>query len=328
MPQPTHNQVHVNRPLTNISIAYVQDADMFAYLRMFPAVPVESKSDTYFIFRKGDAKRDELQPRAPGTESAGSGFNVDQGTYNCVRWDNHIDVADEIRANADDPLDMDMASTTTLTERGMIRQERIFATNYLTTGKWGTDYTGVASSPTGLQFIKWSDYTNSDPVNDVMKARTAIHKATGMRPNKLCLAQDVADILVEHPDIIARVNNGQTTGVAQVAEYADLAKVFRVKEVVVSGAVYNKANEGATPNMDFCAAGVALLAYVADTPALMTPSAGYRFNWRHLAGNTEGLRIKKFRMENLESDRIEIGLATDMKLVGADLGALFSAAID
>lgn len=327
MPQPTHNQVHVNRPLTNISIAYTQASDMFAYRRMFPAIPVDNKSDTYFIFRKGDAKRDELQPRAPGTESAGSGFNVGTATYNCVRWDNHIDVADEIRANADDPLDMDAASTNTLTERGMIRQERIFAVNYLTTGKWGTDYTGVASNPTGTQFIKWSDYTNSDPVGDVQKARTAIHKATGMRPNKLCLAQDVADILVEHPDIIARVNNGQTTGVAQVAEYADLAKVFRVQEVVVSGAVYNKAAEGATPNMDFCAAGVALLAYVASAPALMAPSAGYRFNWRHLAGNTEGLRIKKFRMEALESDRIEIGLATDMKLVGADLGALFSAAI-
>ncbi|MGI4260843.1 hypothetical protein ACR2VJ_27520, partial [Klebsiella pneumoniae] len=132
--------------------------------------------------------------------------------------------------------------------------------------------------------------------------------------------------LVEHPDIIARVWNGQTTGVAQVA-YSDLAKVFRVDEVVVSGAIYNAAEEGAPFSGQFVAAGVALLAYVARTPGLMTPSAGYRFNWRKFAGNGEGLRIKKFRMEQLESDRIEIGMSTDQKVVGADLGALFSAAI-
>lgn len=327
MTQPTKSQVHVNRPLTNISLAYMQEAMQFAYRSMFPAVPVDKSSDSYFIYVKGDAKRDELKPRAPGTESAGSGFNLTTDTYNCKRWDLHDDIADDIRDDADDPINMDSDVTATLTERAMIRQERIFATSYLTTGVWSLDYAGVAASPTGLQFIKWSDYTNSDPVGDVQKARTAIHKATGYRPNKLCLAQDVADTLVEHPDIIARVNNGQTTGVAQVAEYSDLAKVFRVAEVVVSGAVYNKAKEGATPDMDFCAAGVALLAYVNPTPSLRAPSAGYRFNWRKFNGNTEGLRIKKFRMEQLESDRIEIGLSTDMKITGADLGALFSAAI-
>lgn len=326
MTQPTSRQVHVNRPLTNISVAYMQDAAMFAYRSMFPAVPVDKSSDQYFIFDKADAKRDELRARAPGTESAGSGFNLSVATYNCTRWDNHIDVADDIRDNADDPINMDSSVTETLTERGMIRQERIFATNYLATGVWGTDYTGVASGPTGNQFIKWSDYTNSDPVGDVQKARTAIHKATGYRPNKLCLAQDVADILVEHPDIISRVWNGQTTGVAQVA-YSDLARVFRVDEVVVSGAVYNAAEEGAAYNGQFVAAGVALLAYVARNPGLMTPSAGYRFNWRKFAGNAEGLRIKKFRLEALESDRIEIGLSTDQKVVGADLGALFSAVL-
>lgn len=326
MPQPTQNAVHINRPLTNISVAFMQQADMFAYRRMFPAVPVDKKSDSYFIFNLGDSKRDELKPRAPGTESAGSGFGLSDETYNCKRWDLHDDIADDIRDNADDPIDMDQAVTMTLSERGMIRQERIFAANYLTAGVWGTDYTGVASSPTGNQFIKWSDYANSDPVGDIQRARSAIHKSTGYRPNRLCLSQDVADMLVEHPDILDRVSNGQTSGVAQI-EYSDLAKVFRVDEVVVSGAVYNKAKEGAAPDMDFIASGVALLAYVAPVPALMTPSAGYRFNWRKFAGNAEGLRIKKFRMENLESDRVEIAMSTDMKVVAAGLGALFAEAI-
>lgn len=326
MTQPTRSQVHQNKPLTNVSLAYMQSAENFAYAKMFPAVPVDKSSDLYAKFRKADGKRDELRARAPGTEAATSGFNIDWETYNCKRFDNAIDIADDIRNDADDPIDMDKASTETLTERGMIRQEKIFAASALATGVWTVDRQGVASGATGNQFIKWSDYTNSDPVKDIIGASTAIHKATGYRPNKLCLCQDVADVLVEHPDIIARINGGQTTGAA-VVTYGDLARIFRVSEVVVSGAVEEKANEGGTSNMDFIAAGKALLAYVAPTPGLMAPSAGYRFNWRPFGGNNEGLRIKKIRLDALESDRIEIALSTDQKVTGADLGTLFYAAI-
>lgn len=327
MPNPTQSAVHVNRPLTNISVAYMQEAMHFAYRSMFPAVPVDKKSDSYFLFDLGDSKRDELKPRAPGTESAGSGFRLSTDTYNCARWDLHDDIADDIRDNADEPIDMDQAVTATLTERAMIRQERIFAANYLTAGKWAKDYSGVASGAVpGTSFVHWNDYTTSDPAGDVQRAMSDIHKNTGYRPNRICMAQDVADALVEHPDVIDRVNSGQTSGLAQV-DYTDLAKYFRVKDVVISGAVYNKAKEGEAINMDYIAAGVMLLAYVAPAPALMTPSAGYRFNWRKFAGNTEGLRVKKFRMEHLESDRVEIGLSVDMKLVGASLGALFSSVL-
>lgn len=327
MGNPTKQQVHVNRPLTNISVAYTQQADMFAFMRMFPAVPVDKSSDSYFIFDKADSKRDDLKPRAPGTEASGSGFRIGTADYNCKRYDNKEDIPDDIRADADDPLDLDSATTLILTERGLIRQESIFATNYLSaTSGWATKWTGNAAAGAN-QVIFWNDYTNSDPVADVAKAITTVHKATGYRPNKMCVSQDVADVLINHPDIIARVWNGQTPGQAAIVEYTDLARVFRVKEFVVSGAVYNSAEEGATYVGDFIAKKVCLLAYVAPTPSRMTPSAGYRFNWRHLAGNNEGLRIKKIRIDSLESDRIEIALSTDQKIVCADMGVLITGVI-
>jgi hypothetical protein len=53
----------------------------------------------------------------------------------------------------------------------------------------------------------------------------------------------------------------------------------------------------------------------------MTPTAGYTFSWNGLLGaSAMGGRIKKFRMENLSSDRVEIEMAFDQKLVSADLG--------
>jgi len=55
------------------------------------------------------------------------------------------------------------------------------------------------------------------------------------------------------------------------------------------------------------------------------PSGGYTFSWNGFAGaGPQGQRIKRFRMEHLESDRIEAQMAYDQKLVGADLGCYFA----
>ena len=72
MPQPTASSVHVNAPLTSISIAFLQDQSGFVARKVFPAVPVNKQSDRYYIYDRGDFNRDEMKERAPATESAGS----------------------------------------------------------------------------------------------------------------------------------------------------------------------------------------------------------------------------------------------------------------
>ena len=71
----------------------------------------------------------------------------------------------------------------------------------------------------------------------------------------------------------------------------------------------------------------ALLTYAPATPGKLIPSAGYTFSWSGLYGSSAmGGRIKKFRMEHLESDRIESALAYTQKVSATDLGYVFSAA--
>lgn len=67
MSTPTRSQVHVNRPLTNISVSYQQSADAFVASRVFPVIPVDKQSDQYFVFNRSDQMRDEMRKRAPGT---------------------------------------------------------------------------------------------------------------------------------------------------------------------------------------------------------------------------------------------------------------------
>jgi hypothetical protein len=84
MPQPNINSVHVDAILTNISVAYLQNQDNFIADKVFPIIPVDKKSDKFFTYTKNDWFRDEAQRRAPGTESAGGGYNL--STLEIQEW--------------------------------------------------------------------------------------------------------------------------------------------------------------------------------------------------------------------------------------------------
>src|SRR5574343_1017852 len=99
---PTVADSHVNTALTAISVAYVQDQTRFVADRVFPIVHVPKQSDRYFIYDRGDFNRDEMELRAPGTESAGAGYRLDNTpTYYCNKYSLHRDVPDDLIANSD-----------------------------------------------------------------------------------------------------------------------------------------------------------------------------------------------------------------------------------
>ena len=83
MPQPTSTDVHVDAILTNMSVAYMQEAYAFVAARAFPTVNVNKQTDKYFTYSQADFFRDQVQRRADGTESAGTGYSLSTATYAC-----------------------------------------------------------------------------------------------------------------------------------------------------------------------------------------------------------------------------------------------------
>lgn len=329
MAQPTAGDVHVNTPLTNISIAYIQAAGNFIADQFFPNIPVSKQSDRYYVYTRADFNRDEMQERAPGTESAGGGYDLDNTpTYYAPVFALHKDVDDQIRANSDSVLNPDRDATVFLTNKAMIRRERNFATKAFAAGIWGGETTGVNSGVNPGEFLIWND-PNSDPIANIRTAKRERLEATGFEPNSLALSSSVMDALVDHPDIVDRIKYGQTPGAPAIVNASSLAQLFGLDRVMVSKAVYNSAAKGATEASSFIIGNSALLAYVTPTPSVMTPSAGYTFSWSGWMGASGmGHRIKRFRMEHLESDRVEIQMAYDQKIVGSDLGHFFENAVD
>lgn len=324
MPKPSPRDVHVNAPLTNISIAYIQNAQNFIADRVFPMIPVQKQSDRYFEYTRDDWFRIEAQLRGPATESAGSGFNVDNTpTYFADVFAVHKDVDDQTRANADAPIVLDRDATEYVTQQLLLKREKTWATTNFTTGVWGTDLTGVAAAPAAGQFLQWNDAA-STPVEDITNEGVNIASLTGFRPNVLVLSPRVFNTLKNHPDILDRIKYTQRGVVT-----ADiLAGLFEVDRVLVPWGVENLAAEGLAGDFNFIFGKHALLVYSNPRPSILQPSAGYTFTWSGLLGaGAAGNRVKSFRMEHLSADRIEGEMAYDQKVVAADLGTFFSNAI-
>lgn len=324
MPQPTRSQVHVNRPLTNISIAFLQDQNVFIADKVFPVVPVQKKSNNYFSYPREYWFKSEAKKRAPGTESAGSGLVINSDNlYNCDPYAVHTDISDQIRDNADSPLNLDRDATQWVTHQLLIKREKIWVNDFFKPGIWTIEYTGVSSSPTGNQFLQW-DQANSTPIKDITNRVTGIAELTGFKPNVLVLSPYVFNVLKNHPNIVDRIKYTQRGIVT-----ADMmAALFDVDRVEIAWGVENSANEGVAGDFNFMFGKHALLAYSNPTPSIMQPSAGYTFSWSGFVGGQDlATRIKNFRMEHLNSDRIEGEFAMDMKVVSSDLATFFIDAV-
>jgi hypothetical protein len=324
--QPGLGDVHVDRPLTNISLAFMQSAEGFVADKVFPQVPVQKQSDKYYTYDRGMFNRDEMELRAPGTESAGATYKISQDSYSADLWALHVNIADQVRANADSPLSPDREGTEFLTLKALIRRERAWAARYFVNSVWGTSVTGVSSAPGASQVQQWNEAA-STPIENLRLAIRTVHESTGFRPNTLTLGRVVFDTLLDHPDLVGRIDRGQTTGPALVARQT-MAALFEVDNVYVMDAISNTAREGATNAHSFIGGKHALVTYRPASPGLMTPSAGYTFTWQGLlGGGVLGSRISRFRMEHLKSDRLEIEQAFDQKLVASELGYFFNTVV-
>ena len=318
MPNPTRQQVHADRPLTNLSVAFTQDASDFVADQMFPTVPVTKQGDQYYVYDIGDYFRTEAKHRAPGTESAGTGHRISTATYFCDIFAVHEDVPDPIRANADAGINVDRDAMEQVAHDMLLQREVKFAADFFTTSVWTGSTTGTDVTPGDL----W-DTVAGTPIDDVLEQASSIKKKTGQRPNTLLVGEEVHKELREHPDVIDRVKYTQMANITN----EQLAALLGVDRYLVGSATRNTAGEEVTDSFSFVNGKNALLAYVNPRPGLKKPSAGYTFRWTGLQGGNAGQAVSKFRMEHLKSDRVEMEAAYDQKVVAADCGMFFSAVV-
>ena len=318
MPSPSQSDLHVNIPLTNVSIAYMQSSDAYIADKVFPKVPVKKQSDLYWKYSKADWRRTDAKRRAPSTESPGVGWNMDTDQYFAHVYAVHKDIDDQLRSNADSNFNLDRDATEFITNQLLLRRDLDWNDSYFKAGVWATDLAGTTD------FDKWSD-AGSDPIGNVADWILNFRRLTGFAPNKMVLGAEVMKALKQHPDIIDRIKYTQKGIVSEdlIATLFNVAQLYTSYATVANGPQINDARaEDAAADYQFISNSKSiLLAYAPSGPSLMTPSAGYTFTWNgYLGGNSEGIKVKRFRMEPIASDRIESECTYDMKVVSKDLG--------
>ena len=325
MPMLTPSSVHLDQPLTNLTIAYVQDQTNFIADKVFPTVGVQKQSDKYYIYDRDNMNRTgDVKALAPRTEVNRIGMSLSTDSYYADVYGLGMDFDQQTLANEDAALDIRSAGATTLVNRLLIHREEQFASTFFANGVWGS-----GSTPSNL----WSDYTNGTPIQDVTVARRTMQlKSGGYKPNTMVVGKEVRDILINHPDILARLNGGATVTNTALITNAKLAEIFEVENFYVMEAVKNDSVEGVAESNSFIGGKHALLVHSAGNAGLMTPMAGATFAWNTLDGvNNLGITVESYSDDALKrmqiAEHIQVKMAYDMKVTGADLGYFFNGAV-
>lgn len=311
MALPTINDLQLVEPiLTNMLVAYRQDAARFVAGRVFPAVPVGSDSGTFPKLTKKYWFTDGLQVRAPGDPFARVEFGVESDTYKTLQWAADYAIADEQRANSQIPMELERVGVELLAQKSLLRKEIQFAADFMTTGVWGTDNTTATD---------WDDFSSGDPVGDLLLASETISNNTGYTPNTLVVGHIVHRALMNHPDILDRIKYVMAAGQANIQ--TALLGVLGIDNYLVARGTYANINESEAFSATAIIDDDALLCYVNPSAGLFDATAGKTFVWQ--PGGGEGT-IYRYRENSRHADILQHKEQWDQKVTASDLGYFFS----
>lgn len=305
MPTPTVKDVHIDTALTNISIKY-QNADLIAE-KIFPVITVNKESNLYFIYGKQDFSL-ENDIRAPGTRAKQVEWKIEgTGQYIVREHAYEAQIPDEVRANADEPINVDVDTTEFLTNKIKLNLEKNIADIVQNPSSYAN---GHSSSPSA----KWDNYTNSDPLQDILIARKKVRDAIFRKPNTLIMSEDVFLVLRRHPKLLEMykyTSGGQLT--------VDILKeLFEVDNLLIGVAGYNAATEGVTEDLRPVWRDSVAYLYVTPTPGIKQVSFGYIFRLRGFP------LVEKWRDDTTRSDWMRVSDKYDVRVVCPNAGYLLT----
>lgn len=312
----TGRDLHIDTPLTNMVIGF--EPQGFIVQDIFPAVDVTKQSDKYYKWTKGDFFRIPNTLRSPKTKGRTIEFNVSSDSYFCDNYALVNEESYEDMANADQILASREKRVRGLKNSLYLDWENRVASTISSGSNVGSFTTLSGTS-------QWSDYANSDPVNDIETGKESIRSTTGLMANLMIIPQKVLTKLVHHPDILDRIKYVQQGVVTQ----ANLAAVFGVDRILVGKTIKNTGSEGLADTFTDVWGTNVVLAHVTagPDPDGTDPSLGYSFRWTNpILGTPWAAEVwDDPNGGNYENRRVQY--YQDEKLTATELGYVIASAI-
>lgn len=287
--------------LTNITLAYRNEE--YIAEKILPVVPVVK--DTAQIATYGmDNLRIEESLRAQGSGANEVNHSVTLGDHYVLK-DHALKefVSKEEEDNADKPITPRIDATENLTDRMQVIKEKELADAMANTGV-------VTQNVTLSGTDQWSDFTNSDPFDDIKTGMEAVRTGSGMMPNTFVMSYAVMMTLMIHPDVIARLVNVTVVTSAMVIQALQLA-FPNIKNVWVGSAQYNSGVEGGTDALADIWGKHFWVGYVSDKPRLKSRSFGFTYQ---APGQNRQVKVLAYD-EDKEGRFVRINDKYDQKLV-------------
>ena len=301
---PTQGPIHVDRPLTNISIAY--KAEGLIADQLFPAVPVAKESDSFFIFDKANSMRIPLTERANGAEANEDNLLLSTATYRIAEEALKEVLSDRDRDNQDPGLNLEVSIVEELSQKLLVRREVDAADLVFTNGNWANESSLAAAGA-------WSANTSvSSPILNALSAGSAIITNSGMKANVCVLDQRTFDAVKEHTSVVDRIKYTSADSVSESL----IANLFNVAKLYVAYGTRNTANEGLAATMANIWTDSAWFGHVERAPGLRKPSALYAFK------KGSGVEVRRYRDEARRGEWFEVSHMFDQQSPASDCGYL------
>lgn len=295
---PFNSQIHVDKPLSNISIKY-RNTNFIAG-EVFPAVKVKKDSDKYFIYDR-DFRLPETA-RANRGESNQHSFQLSTSSYILEEHALHDYISDRDAENYDlGGLRADV--TEELTDKILLKKEKHVA-DLFTSTSWSNNVSLSSAQ-------QWSlDTTTSNPIPLMDTAATTVLEASGLMPNFGIVPYASMIAAKNHASIIDRIKY-----VSMDITESMLSGLFGLEKMLVPRAVIDSADEGVTASIGAVWGDNVFVGYRASSPSIRKASAGYCFE------SSQPL-VKRWREEKRSSEAIEVGMRYQAKVIASLAGYL------
>jgi hypothetical protein len=295
---PNRQQLHVDTLLTNVSVKY-RNNDFIAQ-EIFPIVPVKKSSDLFRVYSREFRVPETI--RAMGGEAKEASFEVSTSSYQ-LEWHALKDHVADRQAENYDLADLRVDTTENLTDIILRRMEKSVL-DLFTTTNWSLNVSLAAASAFS------ANTTTSNPIPVFDTGASTVIAESGKKPTYGVMNRQTMIACKNHISVLER-----TKYVSAEMDQTMLAALFGLEKLHVSLASVDTSAPGQASSISSLLGNVAFMGWKPASAGPLQPSAGYIFR------NARPL-VKRWRVEERESDAIEVNVEYQAKVVASLCGYL------
>ena len=291
----TASNAAIYRPDLGMSVMEFWEGPGMGFIgtEILPIFPTPKASSTYPVIPKEALLKIPDTSRAPRGNYQRGDWTYERGLYSTSEqgWEEPIDDDERDIFDQESPGAADLIATKRGLGHILRGQEKRIADMVFNS----TNFTAHAVSD------EWDDADNAVPITNVNTGKLALRDQCGMLPDALVIAYSTFVNLKNCAQVVDRLKYTFPGIDINKMTSQELAQIFDVPRVLVGGAVYDSAKQGASASIaDVWSNEFAALIKMAQPGDIVLPGLGVSFLWT--ADSAENPIVEQYREEGIRSD--------------------------